>query len=269
MIGRSFQRVVTLPPLLLHNSKHVTICSRFSVLRNEKLWQVCRHPLKACFKNKRCGLQQHFSATFATMLGISACNSSKERINQVQVQQEQKIPSVLHHSFTDYLKWPLIYVLNKVFLFANKMMYFIQITIRCSFLSLSFGPLLTLYPLAMCSQTMEKVWFSSLLRLVTFAGPTFIKLGQWASTRRDLFSPTFCNTLGSLHHDAACHSWKHTTEIMCRAFGESWQEWCEMETQQAVHSGCIGQVYRGHVDMGAFVAKSGKYCTSIQFNLIS
>lgn len=31
------------------------------------------------------------------------------------------------------------------------------------------------------------------------AGPTFIKLGQWASTRPDFFPPQLCHELARLH----------------------------------------------------------------------
>ncbi|PIK57778.1 aarF domain containing kinase 2-like [Apostichopus japonicus] len=118
------------------------------------------------------------------------------------------------------------------------------------------------YPLTLCSDFLGNIWFNLLLKFIVFAGPTFIKLGQWASTRRDLFSPTFCDILGSLHHDAACHSWKHTTQTMQRVFGENWEEWCNIESQDPVHSGCIGQVYKGYVEMDMLQAISGNLSNS-------
>jgi predicted unusual protein kinase regulating ubiquinone biosynthesis (AarF/ABC1/UbiB family) len=38
------------------------------------------------------------------------------------------------------------------------------------------------------------------------AGPIFIKLGQWMSTRRDLYNDAFINTLSTLTTESKTHS---------------------------------------------------------------
>lgn len=42
------------------------------------------------------------------------------------------------------------------------------------------------------------------------AGPAFIKWGQWAATRHDLFPPDFCKSLEQLHTQVHCYSKKPT-----------------------------------------------------------
>jgi hypothetical protein len=47
-------------------------------------------------------------------------------------------------------------------------------------------------------------------RTLELAGPAFIKWGQWAATRHDLFPPDFCSELEKLHTQAPGHALPHT-----------------------------------------------------------
>uniref|UniRef100_A0AAV2KPD4 ABC1 atypical kinase-like domain-containing protein n=1 Tax=Knipowitschia caucasica TaxID=637954 RepID=A0AAV2KPD4_KNICA len=77
------------------------------------------------------------------------------------------------------------------------------------------------------------------------SGPTFIKLGQWASTRRDIFPKDFCDRFSKLHVQVRPHSWSHTKQCLRRAFGEEWRRVFVFESKEPVGSGCVAQVYRG------------------------
>jgi hypothetical protein len=44
-------------------------------------------------------------------------------------------------------------------------------------------------------------------------GPTAIKFGQWAGTRRDLFSDGFCNHVSQLHAASKIHRLSHTRYV--------------------------------------------------------
>lgn len=46
------------------------------------------------------------------------------------------------------------------------------------------------------------------------AGPAFIKLGQWASTRPDLFPPDACAHLARLHADVAPEPMEHVARVL-------------------------------------------------------
>lgn len=54
-------------------------------------------------------------------------------------------------------------------------------------------------------------------------GPAFVKLGQWAATRRDLFPVHMCNHLSELHDTARIHDIKYTHQALVSAFGEDYE----------------------------------------------
>ncbi|XP_068169918.1 uncharacterized aarF domain-containing protein kinase 2 isoform X2 [Antennarius striatus] len=88
-------------------------------------------------------------------------------------------------------------------------------------------------------------WLDALLWVTETSGPTFIKLGQWASTRRDIFSQEFCERFSRLHVKVRPHSWAHTKQCLRRAFGEGWRRVLVFDSKEPVGSGCVAQVYRG------------------------
>jgi len=71
------------------------------------------------------------------------------------------------------------------------------------------------------------------------AGPTFVKLTQWATTRQDLFSPEFCQYFGKLQDETAGHSWKETVKILEEELGIS-AEYFQLD-HTPIGSGCIGK----------------------------
>ncbi|KAG9337321.1 hypothetical protein JZ751_028889 [Albula glossodonta] len=87
-------------------------------------------------------------------------------------------------------------------------------------------------------------WLDALLWVTETSGPTFIKLGQWASTRRDVFSPEFCDRFSRLHVQVRPHTWAHTKQCLTRAFGEAWRRLFVFDSKEPVGSGCVAQVYR-------------------------
>ena len=56
------------------------------------------------------------------------------------------------------------------------------------------------------------------------AGPTYIKLVQWASTRNDLFSPEFVGHFSKLQDETRGHSWRETELCLERAYGKEWRK---------------------------------------------
>jgi hypothetical protein len=51
------------------------------------------------------------------------------------------------------------------------------------------------------------------------AGAAFIKWGQWAATRPDIFPRDVCLGLYSLHDAVPPHAWAHTEAALCRTYG--------------------------------------------------
>ncbi|XP_048863300.1 uncharacterized aarF domain-containing protein kinase 2 [Brienomyrus brachyistius] len=120
----------------------------------------------------------------------------------------------------------------------------LRVGLRSLVLLLKFSPLLLLYPLCLFSWRLRGLWLDALLWVTETSGPTFIKLGQWASTRRDLFSPEFCDRFSKLHVRVPAHSWTHTQRCLNRAFGDTWRQLFVFQNREPVGSGCVAQVYR-------------------------
>lgn len=142
---------------------------------------------------------------------------------------------------------------------VHRLVFLFRLTVRAVVLFLKFAPLLLLSPLSLLSSRWAGHWLDALLWVTETSGPTFIKLGQWASTRRDIFSPEFCDRFSRLHVKVRPHSWEHTKLCLRRAFGEGWRKVLEFHSKEPVGSGCVAQVYRGwakadHVDDPAFQA---------------
>ncbi|XP_038636190.1 uncharacterized aarF domain-containing protein kinase 2 [Scyliorhinus canicula] len=129
-----------------------------------------------------------------------------------------------------------------------KLHFTVHVSIRAVILLLRFGPLLLLYPVCFTSSGLALFWCDLLLKSIEAAGPTFIKLGQWFSTRRDLFSAEFCDKLSRLHVHVTPHPWNYTEYSMKRAFGEGWKNIFQFENKEPIRSGCIAQVYRASSD---------------------
>ncbi|XP_048357868.1 uncharacterized aarF domain-containing protein kinase 2 isoform X2 [Sphaerodactylus townsendi] len=127
----------------------------------------------------------------------------------------------------------------------------VSLTIRVCLLLLKFGPLLWLYPLTYLSSGFASFWFHLLLKATESSGPTYIKLGQWASTRRDLFSEEFCTKFSKLHIKVTPHPWAYTHHSLCSAFGKDWDQIFHFESQEPIGSGCVAQVYKAYVDISA------------------
>ncbi|TSK13439.1 hypothetical protein Baya_0313 [Bagarius yarrelli] len=127
---------------------------------------------------------------------------------------------------------------------VHRLMFVLRLGIRALVLLLKCSPLLLLYPLSLLSRHCNSCWLGALLWVTETSGPTFIKLGQWASTRRDIFSQEFCDRFSRLHVRVHPHSWTHTKQSLTRAFGEGWRQLFVFDSKEPVGSGCVAQVYR-------------------------
>ena len=118
-------------------------------------------------------------------------------------------------------------------------------TKRIGTLSCLMVPYIALYPFTLVSERLSDLSWRYSLFAIEQAGPTFIKLFQWATTRQDLFSPEFCQFFGRLQDQTAGHSWKHTQKILQEELGDL-KDIVDIETDP-IGSGCVAQVYRGTI----------------------
>lgn len=87
-------------------------------------------------------------------------------------------------------------------------------------------------------------WYDYLVVQMDRAGPTFIKLAQWAASRVDLFPALLCERMGKMHSQGRPHSLAHTKQVIERVFRRPFHEVFEMFDETPIGSGAIAQVYR-------------------------
>lgn len=94
------------------------------------------------------------------------------------------------------------------------------------------------------SQRVHDVSWDYALWGIEQAGPTLIKLVQWATTRQDMFSQEFCSHFGKLRDETRGHSWDETVAMLQDQLGDNYNSLVELE-RKPIGSGCIAQVYKG------------------------
>ncbi|OQE22359.1 hypothetical protein PENSTE_c010G01922 [Penicillium steckii] len=91
-------------------------------------------------------------------------------------------------------------------------------------------------------------WYRFLVKAMERAGPAFIKLGQWAASRTDIFPPEMCTVMSSLHSNAPAHSLHATKKTIRRAFnGLPFEDIFEEFQEEPLGVGAIAQVYKARL----------------------
>ena len=119
--------------------------------------------------------------------------------------------------------------------------------VRAGRLLVLFVPILCTAPLAVLVPRLAAPFFRLLATTLELAGPTYIKLGQWASTRPDLFPDDMCVALTTLHDQIAPHAFADTAAILSTALGRPWTEVFATVDAVPIGSGCIAQVHVGRL----------------------
>ncbi|CAI5759330.1 unnamed protein product [Candida verbasci] len=90
------------------------------------------------------------------------------------------------------------------------------------------------------------LWYVYLRWSAEIAGASFIKLGQWAASRTDIFPQAMCDELSQLHSNAKAHSIEATKEIISKSFGYlPFNEIFDEFNEKPLGVGAIAQVYLG------------------------
>ncbi|KAL3627626.1 hypothetical protein CASFOL_028989 [Castilleja foliolosa] len=117
--------------------------------------------------------------------------------------------------------------------------------IRAVHLAFLFTPSVVMAPFAdSFGPNFRRLWLQVVHRTLERAGPAFIKWGQWAATRPDLFPRDLCTELSKLHMKAPQHSFAYTKKTIERAFGRRLSEIFDDFEEEPVASGSIAQVHR-------------------------
>ena len=129
----------------------------------------------------------------------------------------------------------------------------ICLTLRLAYLCVLFFPAVALYSLSSLFKrpTLSDLAWRYALFAIQIAGPAFIKLGQWASSRRDLFGEDFCLILSRLHIWCDPHPWEGTVRTLEENLGKGWREHLVIAHHDPIGSGCVAQVYKGYLNSEA------------------
>ncbi|ORY61404.1 uncharacterized protein BCR38DRAFT_348346 [Pseudomassariella vexata] len=88
-------------------------------------------------------------------------------------------------------------------------------------------------------------WYGFLVKGMEWAGPAFIKLGQWAASRTDIFPNEMCDIMSKLHSNAPAHPMHATRKTIEAAFdGRHFDEIFEEFDEEPLGVGAIAQVYK-------------------------
>ncbi|KAF4464572.1 Atypical ABC1 ABC1-C kinase [Fusarium albosuccineum] len=88
-------------------------------------------------------------------------------------------------------------------------------------------------------------WYAFLVNSMELAGPAFIKLGQWAASRTDIFPTEMCEIMSKLHSNAPAHSMHATRMTVEAAFGgRRFEDIFEEFHEKPLGVGAIAQVYK-------------------------
>lgn len=116
--------------------------------------------------------------------------------------------------------------------------------LRAAFLVGLFLPAVVTGPLAhRLGGEHRKRWLRLVRRSLERAGPAFIKWGQWAATRPDLFPRDMCSELKNLHSKAPAHDYLTTRRTVERAFGCQLSDIFVHFDVEPIASGSIAQVH--------------------------
>ena len=127
----------------------------------------------------------------------------------------------------------------------------IMLSIRSAEVAIRLSPLVILTPTAVISSKLSKhdptvasnvAWWYTLKALQSL-GPAFVKLAQWAATRRDIFPPSMCDRLSKLHDKGYTHAWAHSDALLTEAFGDYRAK--GLKIGNVIGCGSAAQVYSG------------------------
>ncbi|XP_022926927.1 probable serine/threonine-protein kinase abkC isoform X2 [Cucurbita moschata] len=120
--------------------------------------------------------------------------------------------------------------------------------LRALYLAILFTPCIMMAPFVdTFGHSFRSLWLRVVHRSLENGGPAFIKWGQWAATRPDLFPRDLCAELSELQTKAPEHSFAYTKKTIERAFGRKLSDIFEKFEEKPVASGSIAQVYRAYL----------------------
>ncbi|KAM3722640.1 putative aarF domain-containing protein kinase [Dirofilaria immitis] len=179
--------------------------------------------------------------------------------NQIVTTVTEMNPWLITSTYTEAVSYDNSYFYIRMIIYLYRIIVrAIKIVLRTISLSLFFTPLLITFPITYFWNGFAELWWRWMVWIVLRSGPTFIKLGQWASTRRDIFAKSFCDKMSVLHTKTTSRPWYFSQHSLDHLFGDSrWKNFITSIEVDPIGSGCIAEVYKGVLDVYAFEEITG------------
>ena len=124
---------------------------------------------------------------------------------------------------------------------GHNISFVVRVLLRLPVLLILWSPLVPAY------LVLPSSWFYAYLkRVLEWSGPVFVKFGQWASTRPDVFSEGFVSAIQSLQDSVNPHPYSYTLNLCKKTFGELGMHRLIVD-EKLIGSGSMGQVHHGRV----------------------
>ncbi|CAD8139695.1 unnamed protein product [Paramecium pentaurelia] len=143
---------------------------------------------------------------------------------------------------------------NKQLSLFQRMIQNLRRKIRFMHLLLKFLPLAITLPFSLIFKSyLFPYWLKYLVYTLQSAGPLWIKLGQWASHRGDIFGEEIIKALESLRDDTPPHSLDKTYKQFEQAFNKKIKDVFDEFEEKPIASASIAQVHKAKLN-GEYVA---------------
>jgi hypothetical protein len=134
----------------------------------------------------------------------------------------------------------------------------VQLLLRAVKLGIHFCPVVSTTWLALISKRFRRgFWYGWVATSLASSGAAFIKWGQWASTRSDMFPIRLCDELSLLHNAAPGHSWAYTQSLVESSLdiplGSLLEVFASFDPEPLA-SGSIAQIHKARLKNGDLIA---------------
>ncbi|KAF0561144.1 Atypical/ABC1/ABC1-C protein kinase [Gigaspora margarita] len=221
---------------------------RFSFTKRSTFWQ-----------KKIIGLKKFFifalpSVRYAiTITSIDNKQSDKFQLTNPSPHLMQKPTSSIHNDSPNIKK---SWINNIIIFISENLVEPLLIACRFTYLLILFLPLIIGSPIIFFGSRLPEngneragtiLWYRMLVHQMESAGPTFIKLAQWAASRTDIFPVEMCSQLSKLHSSVGPHPFNDTKRIIEKAFNKPFHEIFSEFDPIPIGIGAIAQVYKAKI----------------------
>ena len=141
-------------------------------------------------------------------------------------------------------------IVGGIFYLAERASLWSRVLVRTLTLGVLFVPCLLSFPVWYLGlrpsedRPASMWWLNYLVWTLEASGPTWIKIGQWASSRTDLFPPWACEVLSKLQADIHPHPFRYTRRVIESRLGGKLEDFFETFDPTPVGIGAVAQVYK-------------------------